>query len=103
MSRVKSRALKFRFVIGLITLLSVTVLSGCEETGVKQQPDSYRFEKVEQVSFEDPHGQIRGHSCNEYATVYRDNETGIEYLLYSSGTTHEGPAITRLWEAEDKE
>lgn len=98
----KLRALKFCFVISFVLLASIFVSSGCGESAVGQQPVSYRFERVRRVSFEKPHGHERC-ECAEYATVYRDRETGIEYLYYNPGLGHTGPAITRLWEAEDEE
>lgn len=48
---------------------------------------SYRFEKLTEFDF----------NKSALGTVYRDKETGIEYLYIWGGSGNGGPAITRLW------
>ena len=70
------------------------------ERSVKKRKARYRgprFKKVRGVSFERP-DNIMDFST----TVYEDTETGIKYLYIWNGAMSGGPAITRLWEKEDK-
>jgi hypothetical protein len=51
-----------------------------------------QFEKIEQFVFKYNYGKYP-----VYAEIYKDKNTGVEYLYLWEGMNHGGPAITRYY------